>query len=162
MKKIPFYNPASPFFFHISVLLFIIPIVLTFFLASGIPFIFSVLYPFFALSMAIIVRRVYIHTYQVTVPEDFANKLVLYNRYLISISYIFLPLLALFSGVDYPIFVSLIILVATGPWFLFCISILPVSIRFVLLNKMRSIDWVITIGIFFFLFLSSLFIIWKL
>lgn len=162
MEKIPFYNSASPFFFHISVLLFIIPIVLIFFLASFLPFIFSVLYPFFVLAMAILVRRTYIHIHQRPVPEEFANKLVLYNRYLIFTIYIFFPLLALFSGVDYPQFVAIYILEVTGLWFLFCLFILPKLIRYSLLNKMRSIDWTFTIGIILFSFLSSLIILWYL
>lgn len=107
MKKIPFYHPASSLFFHLAVLLLYILIFLLLFgftisinpyivlfdnllyLIIYITLIFSALYPFFALLMTILVRKIYISVYQTPVPEEFVNKLVLYNRYLISVIYIF-------------------------------------------------------------------------
>ncbi len=94
MKKIPFYNPSSPLFFHIAVLLLYILTFLPslafygFFSAAVSILLFSALYPFFALVMAILVRKAYINTYQISVPEEFANKLILYNHYLIYVIYV--------------------------------------------------------------------------
>ena len=159
MKKIPFYNIVclrfSHFFFYISILLFIIPIVLTILWVDIIPFIFSVLYLFFALGMTIFIRRVYINTHQTSVPEEFANKLISFYRLLLLISYLVLTPI-LFFGTGEFILAVIIILITAGPWFLSCLLILPIVIKLILLKK---IDFVL-LGILLFLLLGSYF--WSL
>jgi len=159
MKKIPFYNinylSVLSFFFHISILLFIIPIVLTILWVDIIPFIFSVLYLFFALGMTIFIRRVYINTHQTSVPEEFANKLISFYRLLLLISYLVLTPI-LFFGTGEFILAVIIILITAGPWFLSCLLILPIVIKLILLKK---IDFVL-LGILLFLLLGSYF--WSL
>lgn len=173
MKKIPFYNPASPLFFHIAVLLLYVLIfllTLVFYGIFSIPLailIFSFLYPFFALAMAVIIKKAYINTYQVPASEEFADKLALYNRYLISVIYI-LPYVAgyvagslflegevgLVFGVWF--YGSLLISV---PCFLFYLFVPPKLIRFILLKKWRIKSDVIMSGIIFLSFLITLLIL---
>ena len=175
MKKIPFYNPASPFFFHILVsLLYIFLIFLTSLLISlsllsiifsiiFIILIFTAVYPFFALVMAILVRRAFINIHQTPVSEEFANKLVLYNRYLITAIYVF-SFVAGFFEIEkkFPpdtAFIHLFLLFISGLCFLFYFFILPVIIRFLLLKKMSLILEIVIVGIFFLLFLLCSYII---
>lgn len=155
MKKIPFYHPASPSFFHISVLLLYILIFLSLlvFTISVNPYIvlfdnllyfiiyialvFSALYPFFALLMITLVRKAYISVYQTPVPEEFVKKLVLYNRYLISVIYIFSLVAGFFKIERFPdgVFVFLFFLFILGLCFLFYLFTLPIIIRLILLRK---------------------------
>ena len=171
MKKIPFYNPASPSFFHFSVLLLYILIflpllLLSFSLFSTITFItliFSAIYPFFVLVMAILVRGAYINIHQTPISEQFTNKLVLYNRYLITAIYVFsLGVWVFYLGTGKFLdatLVSLFFLFISGLCFLFYLFILPVIIRFLLLKKRSLLLEIIIVGIFFLLFLLGLYII---
>jgi len=148
MKKIPFYNPASPLFFHIAVVALWIPIVLYGFYQIWIAFsflFFSVLYPLLTLAMAFIVRRAYINTFQIPVPEEFVDKLLHYNRYLISVIYIlstilvFVQMMMVPPDADLgPLPLYLIFLLAIS-WacFPFHFHIPPAIIRFILLKKAR-------------------------
>ncbi len=169
MKKIPFYNPASPLFFHIAVLLlytlifvlfFVFPIVHPILVLLTI-LLFSTSYPFFALAMAILVRRAYINTYQTSVPEQFTNKLLLYNRYLITAIYVIFSiggwLLELPATENELLY--FLLLFASGLCFLFYLFILPIIIRLILLKKINLILEIIILGIFFFLFLLGSYII---
>ena len=171
MKKIPFYNPASPLFFHIAVVLLYVLIFLRLLLLSlslfssitYIVLIFTAAYPFFALVMAILVRRTYIYIHQTPVPEQFANKLVHYNRYLITAIYVFslgvwFFYLATGKFLDASL-ASLFFLFISGLCFLFYLFILPIMIRLILLKKMNFILEVVILGIFFLLSLLGLYMI---
>jgi hypothetical protein len=163
MKKIPFYNPASPLFFHIAVAVLYILIFLRllslsiFFPISFTILIFTAAYPFFALVMVILVRRVYNNTHQIPVPQEFANKLVLHNRLLISVIYILSLTNGWFIVAELPFFdggaLFLIPLFISGLCFLFHLYILPKLIRFILLKKGSIKSDVIISGVLFALFL---------
>jgi len=154
MKKIPFYNPASPLFFHIAVLLLYILVLslwpVEFFMLLSILF-FNAAYPFFAIAMAILIRRMYINTHRELVPEKFANQLVFYNRYLITVIYVFSFIVGL--SVVGIAFLLPSVLFSSGLCFLFYLFILPIIIRLILLEKMSFIFGVAMVGIFFLLLL---------
>ena len=160
MKKIPFYNPASPFFFHVAVVLLYILIFLRllslsiFFTVSFTILIFTAAYSFFALVMVILVRRVYINTFQTPVPEEFVDKLALYNRYLITVIYIFSFIAGFLEANKEPEteLLSFFLLFSSGLCFLFYLFILPIIIRLILLKKINLILEIIILGIFFFYF----------
>ena len=139
MKKIPFYNPASPFFFHFFIFwLFILSFVLfsLFSFAASLA-LFNVLYPFFALAITGIIRRSYINVHQAQVPEDFANKLLLYKYFLITPLYIFslIGWGAASVEVSVLLFVGFPLIVLN---FLSYVFILPVIIRLILLERLNS------------------------
>ena len=164
MKKIPFYNPASPLFFHIAVLLLYILVLslwpVEFFMLLSILF-FNAAYPFFAIAMAILIRRMYINTHRELVPEKFANQLVFYNRYLITVIYIFSFIAGFLEANKEPEteLLSFFLLFSSGLCFLFYLFILPIIIRLILLKKINLILEIIILGIFFFLFLLGSYII---
>ena len=130
---------------------------------------FSVFYPVFVFVITIIVRKTYINTCQGLITEEFANKLVLYNRYLITAIYILSLIGGLFvfeimpgtflgPGV-YWIVLFMPILILVGLCFLFYLFILPIFIRLILLKKVGPIFEIIILGIFSLFTLFSLNII---
>ena len=103
MKKIPFYHPASPSFFHIAVLLIYGMFVL--FLKSPssdwldqefIVFlaIFNILFILSILALPFLLRRIYQKTYQTLELEKITKTMM--HDYRIIISFIFIPYLTMF------------------------------------------------------------------
>src|SRR3989344_8260697 len=153
MKKISFHNPASPWFFHVAVILLYILIFLLLFgfaisvnpniiLLDNLLYLiiyntlfFSTLYPFFSLQMARVVKTGYINTHQASIPEKFANKLVLYNRYLITAIYIFSLGVGVFEVYRPPegSLGLLFLLVILGVCYFFYRFVMPVIIKSILL-----------------------------
>jgi len=146
MKKIPFYNPASPSLFHISIVLLCILtflLLLVFHVLNPFSFIylFSALYPFFILVMLSIIRRDYFDTYQSPVLEKIVNQLVRDNRILISVIYI--PFIIFFIfGLG---FVAMSVAPQSIIAFLLFFCFFPIIIRLILLRKINFIRGVIII-----------------
>jgi len=90
--------------------------------------------------MAFIVKEAYINTHQAPVPKEFANKLVLYNRYLITTIYIISLTIIWITFFTMPSsdgagFVTLFLLIISAFCFLFYLFILPKIVRFILIKK---------------------------
>ena len=148
---------SSPLFFHIAVLLLYI-LIFSIFLEPSmflITLLFTASYPFFTIAIAIVIRKAFINTYQAPLSEEFVNKSVIYNRYLITAIYVLslgVGFLKSFKATDAAL-ASLFFLFVSGLCFFFYLFILPILIRLILLKKASLMFEIVMLGIFFLLFL---------
>ena len=160
---------SSSLFFHISVLLLYILIFALFFVFSMFrpvlilltTLFFSGLYPSFVIVMAIVIKNAYINIHQAPVSEEFVNKLVFYNRLLITVIYVFSLIAGFFEGENLEgALIYLFLLFVLGLCFLFYLFVLPTTIRRLMVFKKASFkpEGVI-LGIFLLFFLVVLYIL---